>query len=1392
MPLQQKFPIAYHTGNAAAFKNSNFNIFTAASQHEYSDDDTGIDFYTFKETTEDDSPEQSFVLFIIKNTGTDASLLNLDALQIITDLTGTAQPFSIVDSYGAIGSTGTTGLSTVQTLPSAITNATGYTALNPAPLGYVRINGGTTDVTNTSFGTTGTERYIPFYSTAVITSDDNGIGSTQHDYGTGSQKYPHYAAFLVKCDPAIPLEITEGEVMLQLTQSTGNAININLVMESFNNGNLQFQQGFLTDTEALVDVGVGTWNFTINADFPTITTITSTDGSDDVDDLASSPYVTNTYPLWDFTGTMANNFFTGYMPAGFKYLGNNVIYEGLATKDISTRVPCVRISDSTGTGGGVRFLHKGNELEATQGNSSPHPLGAGFVSPEFFSSQGGGPSFYIVSGSSTPLTFNFASSYPGTNVVSTLGSTEVYYLIWDAGSIRKFHHTQNFVSGTALPYMNALKSNSTKAWNAQVASYPVYHKDYYVNATNNAPTQVEMIQAVTGTYCSMGINQVHHSRLLNKAVALSFNGSTAAWGDDDSNFANDTVGTSVTNARANTGYSYYDNSNTEVIFNRASYYKTELSSSYNNLTLDKISATTQLAPTNLVTANGLNTIKKHLHIKDLFRFPDISLDGTSESLSTVKPVVCWQAFGATETAEWFSGNFNWNSDYATVNTTYDGDTETTTSSPIIIGDLVTLSDNISGHSWQPNGYQVVSTSGVEANGNPITSQAGEGSLVTANTVFANINGFEPLTVAGQPLVQKSIRLATKFIAGSLSNSTAAGFTEDNSSTEAYKEMNWTSRTSGDEIGRYVKFSTFTIKPDRLIKSAGISGRMDTTLANATQGQENISFNLWCYAYPVYSGAHLDNESPQQFIAANFYYTTYGASLDATVSSSWAAGDAVTEAHRTQLSQALNTTSSLSGATLQEQKYASGTSGDVAYFKKYPFNGSGVFKYENYFSTLGEVSAMGSSPYTSAYGILPGPRRQGRFSGSNAISAMVSNNFIFNRTIQLNSAAGTYESFIPIDFGINKANSDYRVQIINTCLDNEMINPGSSTVPTLANPLYQFNIAGNASSENEFMLPIADVSTNPKTAPITTFTIGSMTLATSTTTVNLGTNAETLGVRVGQLVTSSTASALNNGRTVASISGNNIVLNAVPDSNQSGNQTLTFNWLHKDYASWAMVHGSRAPGETTTVKILNRTPNAKSSWQKWDDTLVKPYTFNTTPITWKDTTWDASNHTVGALNFETSGKLNIMPGGTDPSSDTPASTKYNSFIYSWVNDPQNLSNYTNSLRGTPHIHFSINRTKIEANNITSGVFYNRLRVRYILHNKLDNYGVLQKDITGNSFSDDGKGHSFQTGAGTSAHVYEDTYLVKMSFEAVAPTLVLSDVDGDPASNLSTINFGTIHS
>jgi len=134
----------------------------------------------------------------------------------------------------------------------------------------------------------------------------------------------------------------------------------------------------------------------------------------------------------------------------------------------------------------------------------------------------------------------------------------------------------------------------------------------------------------------------------------------------------------------------------------------------------------------------------------------------------------------------------------------------------------------------------------------------------------------------------------------------------------------------------------------------------------------------------------------------------------------------------------------------------------------------------------------------------------------------------------------------------------------------------------------------------------------------------------------------------------------------------------------------------------------------------------------------------------------------------------------------------SLIAQWTEQQDNMSDFTDSANGTPHIYFGINRTIIEAANQTSGVFYNRVRIRYILHNKLENYGVHQADINGLQFSENGKGHSFQTGAGTKAHVYEDSYLVKMSFSAVAPTLEISDVEGDVASGSTTIDFGTIHS
>ena len=1395
MAVQQSFPRTYHTGDAEAFKNSNFNIFTATAENEYSDADTGIDFYTFKENpAEADSPEQSFVLFIVKNTGSPNSLLDIDDLTLVTDLTGTANPFSLIEDVGDLGSTATDGLSITLTLPSFVTTAAGYVALNPAPIGYVRINANTVDVTNQTFGTAGVERFIPFYSPSVISGATYGIGCYEHDYGTGVVKYPHYAAFLIKCNPAIPLEITEGDVMLQLVQSTGNTINVNLVMESFNEGNLQYQQGFLTDTEEIVDVGVGTWAYGAHASHSNLGTIAGTPGTPNVGDLdVATPYISNAIPAWNFASQpMADNFFTGYMPAGFNYQGLNMSLDGRYNKNVDTRIPCVKISDSTTTQGGVRFLQSGMSYWAVMGYNTFTAPPNGFQQHNFVSDQGvDNAAFYIVSGGTAPLVFNFSSPYTTSNEVTTLGSQEFYYLVWDAKSIKNFEHTTVFSFTGGLPYINAVTTGGKQSWSAAIGSYPVYHKDYFINADNNAPTQVEMIQAVSGTYGCMGINQLHHSRLITKAFCLSFGANPPAWSVDDTNYSNAITGTDTQEHKANSGFALHDDLDTVVTFNRRSYYKTEAPSTVSGHVLDKVSTLTHSSSTSYNDTNGLVKLTKNLHIRDLFRFPDTTADNTTEILSTVKPVVCWQNFNDSE-GNWYSRHFNWNDDYLLTNTTYNGSLETETESPIQVHNLLTSSsnDSMSGR-FVPAGYHVVNTSGVESNGNPITLQAtNEGTLSFSNQVFNDGTGFETLTVSGRELKQKSIRLATKFQAGVLGYGEFEGFSEvaSASSNQPYSEMNWDSLRSGDEIGRYKKSGTFTIKPDRLIKAGSISGRMDTANHSSGLGQENISFTLWTYVYPIYAGAHLDNISPQQYLADDFYYTSHGSNLDQFTASSWSAGDVVTDTHREQLAQSLSLSSGIGGQSMQEQKYANGNPASAASYKRYPFNGSGVFKFENYFATEDEATNMGSAPYTAAYGILPGPRRQGRFTGSNSVSAMVSNKFIFKRNLRLNSAAGKYESFIPLDFGINKANSDYRVQLVNICLDNEMINPGSDT-PTFADPSKIFDITNNAASASEFMLPIADVNTNPKTAPITQFVVSGITLNTSINNIDLGSDAYALGVRVGQLVTASSPSALSGGRTVTSLSGDTVTLNAVPDSNV-GSQVLMFTWEHQDYASWAIVHGSRELGQATTIKACRRSPNAKERWQKWDSNFVKPYSWNSAPDVWTNTSWDIDNHPVGALDFIDKGRLRVMPGISDPDANNPSGTQSQSLISNYTNSTG--VSYSDSNQGSPHIYFGIDRTKIESNNINEGVFYNRVRIRYILHNKLDNYGVLQRDISGNSFGTEGKGHSFQTGAGTKAHVYEDTYLVKMTFNAVTPTLVLSDVDGDSASNLSTINFGTIHS
>ena len=124
--MANKFPKTFHTGAVTQYENAKYNLRTEANSDQYTSDAL-IDTYKFTENATEDSPEQSFVLFIIKNTGSDGSELDVTDIGIITSLSaGTTNPFSLVESYDGLGSTGQEGLNTTELLPSAITNAAGY------------------------------------------------------------------------------------------------------------------------------------------------------------------------------------------------------------------------------------------------------------------------------------------------------------------------------------------------------------------------------------------------------------------------------------------------------------------------------------------------------------------------------------------------------------------------------------------------------------------------------------------------------------------------------------------------------------------------------------------------------------------------------------------------------------------------------------------------------------------------------------------------------------------------------------------------------------------------------------------------------------------------------------------------------------------------------------------------------------------------------------------------------------------------------------------------------------------------------------------------------------------------------------------------------------------
>ena len=614
MPVN-KFPKVYHQGPLDSdnpYENVAYNIYTKNNQGLWNNDN-GIDFYTFKdEPTGDnaeDSPETSYVLIVIKNDGEANSVMNLEEVSITSPigLTGQYQPFSIVTNYNSVDTsnsitTGTQGLHTIPfaDIPSTInlddgtgtsttvnygTGNSDYAALDPAPIGFVRLVTASGDIEGsntgdeepfTDFGSTAgsVKRYIPFYNPADLVNSNIGIGCTATDYGggVGTLNYNHYAAILIKCDPTIPLSIPYGHVFLNIVHSNTENINISLVMQAYNEGDISYQQGFLYNVGSLDASGSGdafdsgSHRFIPWTQYQTVTPNTSAEGQYDMPMVPAG----GTNPFGDEDDAPNHNQSTSHEDTFFlppvpktlawnnrnNFLLNDTSSTGTNVSFIDSKF-AVRIWDNTAYSGGVQWwLPYNNQNQSfakgiMNGHSSysgddnhihyvrlPQMYNQTFAAFHMKNDEVEAESLAqinIMSINTTPFDPNIG--------LQSLNAQEFLYVILDLNqdqsnhSNRYFTH-RNYAGVPTLP--NALDNyddewvadrGGKSAFRQNLNIFPFYHKDYHIDGSESSttgnpicgPTQHETISILSSHYDVFGVGQVPTYKF-NKAFKTGTDG----------------------------------------------------------------------------------------------------------------------------------------------------------------------------------------------------------------------------------------------------------------------------------------------------------------------------------------------------------------------------------------------------------------------------------------------------------------------------------------------------------------------------------------------------------------------------------------------------------------------------------------------------------------------------------------------------------------------------------------------------------------------------------------------------------------------------------------------------------------------------------------------------
>ena len=455
------------------------------------------------------------------------------------------------------------------------------------------------------------------------------------------------------------------------------------------------------------------------------------------------------------------------------------------------------------------------------------------------------------------------------------------------------------------------------------------------------------------------------------------------------------------------------------------------------------------------------------------------------------------------------------------------------------------------------------------------------------------------------------------------------------------------------------------------------------------------------------------------------------------------------------------------------EYASATAGDNYYYAKYPINGPASFKYEKYFKN-GFIETLNTTDKT---GTLPGPLAEGVFSGTTPtrmkdtdITTDDNRGVLISSTGQINASKSRYEAFI----GFNLKNeNDFACQLVSIDLENKVGNAGDGTY---GDPRYISGSSANGiyktalhTEQNRYKWSAPHVGGGDSAQLAVTLVLSNSTTATHAANANIIDNMKITvapGDSSGVVIPANSRLSVYNGTTMKLVADDGTTPAVFSES--SGTVDVLLDYPQPDYVIWDIVDNKQDGATALTSWGKAKAVTGESINAAHGDKPTRNY-YNQ----------DFLSITAGAAV----GSLVVTPNpiGT-------LSGKVESVVDGFDTNSLYANFESNSSDKRPVIYFALDNNALTGttnNELSSGIYMNRLRVRYIIHDKLEKYGTNQEFLTNASAT----GKTIASNI-KHQHVYEDTYLIKVDFSNLSAEAVISDLESNTNVNESTIDFGTL--